>query len=132
MKGKEYLERVLALSDRYFEQLVAWYRDEKEVMMVPDGTLEAYLGMIATLYQTYNYEMEQLDIWYAEEFDRIKFQEEKPLSDKSVDVKIKLTDKGKRIIILERRLKTLKFTKEALSKALQARIEQKRDVRGMT
>lgn len=127
MKGKEFLEKTMSLADSYHEQLRQWYEKEKDISLVPDPVVEGFLGLTGSLYLTFSYEMESLDKWYNKEFDRIKFSEDKPLSDKATDAKVKITETGERIVTLERRLKALKMMKETLSRAIQARIEAKKD-----
>lgn len=121
----EYIARAMKLSDSYYEQLQKWYKEETDISIIPEAVLEGYLGLLGTLYITFAFEMERLDKWYAEEFDREKFAPEnsgdKPLSDKATDQRLALRDDGIRRKQLERRLAAIKFVKESLSRALEAR-----------
>lgn len=145
MDAKQYLEKAFRLSDKYHGQLMDWYKDEVDLSIVPESVVEGYLGMMGSLYITFSYEMEQLDKWYAQAFDLTKFQEldkmerlneenpsliktdyrNKPLSDKATDQKLLLTNNGIRRNTLDRRLKSLKFAKEAIGRSLEARRQGK-------
>ena len=121
-----YLKKLQETCDLYYTSLMKWYEQEQDIAVLPDPVIESFLGLVGGLYLTFSYEMEGLEKWYAKEFDRIKFLEAKPLSDKAADQKIKILPEGQRIITLERRLKALKFAKEAISRSVQSRIEQRK------
>jgi len=122
---EEYISKAFVLADSYYAQMTNWYKNEQDVSIVPESTLEAYLGLLGTLYLTYAYEMESLDKWYAEAFDKEKFEPEsrgeKPLSDKSTEQRLSLSPEGRRRMALERRLHAIKFCKESLARAVDAR-----------
>lgn len=128
MNVSDYLQRINKMNEGYFEQLLAWYTKEQDMSLVPDNVISAFLGLIGGLYLTYAYEMEGIEKWYAVEFNRIKFEGEEKLSDKATDQKIKITEQGQRMIAIERRLKSLKFAKEAISKSVSAAMEARRNI----
>lgn len=131
MTIQEYLKPIIELSDRYYKQLMAWSETQQDVSLVPETMLEAYMMFTNGVFQFYNTEMEELEKQYVIAFDRIKFANEKPLSDKATDSKIKLTDWGQRMMVLERRLKSLVFAKQTFNSALRARLESKKDSIGL-
>lgn len=126
MQTLDYIKKLQETCDLYYTALMKWYEQEQDIAVLPDPVIESFLGLIGGLYLTFSYEMEGIEKWYAMEFDRIKFLEAKPLSDKAVDQKIKIMEQGQRMITLERRLKALKFAKEAISRSVQSRIEQRK------
>lgn len=128
MDGRTFLQKIVAVSDAYHEQLESWYTKEQDISLVPDPVVEGMIGLCSSLYMTFSYEMEGLDKWYAKSFNETKFSTDPPLSDKATDQMLRNTDNGGRMITLERRLKALKFMKESLSRSVQARIEARRDI----